>query len=245
MTSSNQPKSDLKLKDILRYLQDGLRQEDNPRTEDSQIEELFSKLKKITHDKFAQLELPPEVAWLEKLLPAVIQMSIFGGSITFSIIPSIPANAPKGPEVIENLSAAFLIFALALFISSAAELVIFFQRDNIIEIMPTTTPEVETPPPEVKWWIFVFGHLPVWGFIRFGFLSLLLQILPLLAFMYLATVVETFSPGIGLMTKWFMRAFILLAGFIWLIQAIVGTSEEITKCKKRRCKKTRSSRNVI
>jgi hypothetical protein len=46
--------------------------------------------------------------------------------------------------------------------------------------------------------------------------------LPLLAFVFLAKVVEAFDYGVGVITFWFMIAFIILAGFIWFIQAMVA-----------------------
>jgi hypothetical protein len=77
-------------------------------------------------------EVPAEVAWLDKLLPAVIQTSIFGGSITFSVIVSVPKEESKRDRIIHDLSIAFLIFALGLFIASGAELVLCFNRTTII-----------------------------------------------------------------------------------------------------------------
>ncbi|KAF3054024.1 hypothetical protein E8E11_008790 [Didymella keratinophila] len=74
---------------------------------------------------------PPGLKWLKTLLPMISTLSIFGGSITFSVIPSINDEPPNqhmsARDVRLYLSLAWIFFLFALGMSTIGQAVIEFQ----------------------------------------------------------------------------------------------------------------------
>ncbi|KAL5320184.1 hypothetical protein ACEPPN_010985 [Leptodophora sp. 'Broadleaf-Isolate-01'] len=189
----------------------------------------FAQIRDIIDDKTKNLKPPHEVEWLDKLLPAVIQTAIFGGSITFSVIVSVPDNAPQRENVIHDLSVAFLLFAIALFAASGTELALCFKRDPVVELIKQLNDGDSVNSSGASFGIdrITLEELGrqllraiLWVFFRIGVLSVIVQVLPLAAFVFLAKVVEVFDYKVGVITFWFMIAFIILAGSIWMIQTV-------------------------
>ncbi|KAH6698162.1 hypothetical protein BKA61DRAFT_583536 [Leptodontidium sp. MPI-SDFR-AT-0119] len=196
----------------------------------------FAQIRDIIEDKTKNLKPPHEVEWLDKLLPAVIQTAIFGGSITFSVIVSVPDNAPQRENVIHDLSVAFLLFAIALFAASGTELALCFNRDPVVKLIKQLNDgdgkggsgaSVNSSGASSGNKRNILEKLGskllraiLWVFFRIGVLSVIVQVLPLAAFVFLAKVVEVFDYKVGVITFWFMIAFIILAGSIWMVQTV-------------------------
>jgi hypothetical protein len=151
------------------------------------------------------LKKQPQLDWLDAFLPAVIAVSTFGGSITFTLIPGqlqAPSSTFEVSTVRVFLSLAWLFFFLAFAFAGVASLVLSFQRDNIKTTPNEQSPEQQNPeeqnpqqPPKARstrrneryanWFI---AHFPI---------SLMLQILVLLAFSFLGLAVAAYVPGVG------------------------------------------------
>jgi uncharacterized low-complexity protein len=167
---------------------------------------------------------PPGFSWIESFLPAVIALSTFGGSITFSVIPSI-ASTDEPPYVFGVvavryfLSLAWLFFALALGISSAGQLVLTFHRDVVKEGFKAEKWSVwdrmygDRPERDKKPWqrpaVCIFVRLPM---------SLVLQVLVLLAFLFLALVVVAYAKIVGWVAVAFTGIFMIGAFVMWYFQ---------------------------
>ncbi|KAH8656114.1 hypothetical protein BGZ60DRAFT_532432 [Tricladium varicosporioides] len=197
----------------------------------------FTRIREIIDDKTKNLKPPHEVEWLDKLLPAVIQTSIFGGSITFSVVVSVPDDAPERENVIHDLSIAFLLFAITLFVASGTQLALCFNRDPVVRMIKYLNDDSDGKG-GLGGSVSIFGEdvgndrnylerlgimilfAMLWIFFRIGVLSVIVQVLPLSAFVFLAKVILVFDHRVGAITFWFMIAFIILAGVIWMAQTI-------------------------
>ncbi|TID25886.1 hypothetical protein E2P81_ATG03675 [Venturia nashicola] len=80
------------------------------------IEDLLQRQLDYIQNSEIQLE-PPALTWIESLFPAVIALASFGGSITFSVIPTqLESSHNKrisNQEIRNFLALAWLFFALA------------------------------------------------------------------------------------------------------------------------------------
>jgi hypothetical protein len=153
-------------------------------------------LEDILNELRAKKPDPPGLTWLEGFLPSVIVLSSFGGSITFTVIPSQNQSPDSrfNPQNVRNyLALAWLFFVLALGAASTAQMVLTFHR-------PTVKAGFEKRPYR-KWkkdvkdpgrWDFAVVRMFCW----FP-LSLLLQMLVLLAFLFLSFVVFAYAPAVG------------------------------------------------
>ncbi|KAH7122976.1 hypothetical protein EDB81DRAFT_890677 [Dactylonectria macrodidyma] len=77
---------------------------------------------------------PPIITWIDTLLPVVQGLSIFGGSITFTLI--LGANAPPTKRFTDQmvrdlLSVAWLLFALGLAMATIAQLTVAGRDERI------------------------------------------------------------------------------------------------------------------
>jgi hypothetical protein len=152
----------------------------------------------------------PGLIWLEKLQPSIIALSTFGGSITFSIIPSISDNPPNqrfsAQNVRTSLAVVWLFFVLALGVAAAGEAILAFQRPVVNSGFLG-----EEPPAGNRW-----ASLVILWFCKFP-LSLLLQVLVLLAFLFSALVVVAYVGPVGWVAVACTAVFIVIAVVIWVV----------------------------
>jgi hypothetical protein len=151
-----------------------------------------------------EADVPPSIQWLEKFLPAIIQFSIFGGSITFAVILS--QNEPPDRywtknEVQSFLCTSWLFFMLTLLFASAPDMVLSFRRKDIIQRKSH------------PWIQFCFTKAPI---------SLVLQILILLALFYVSLVIVAYSKLNGWVAVAFSTGFLLVAIVTWIVQSFGG-----------------------
>ncbi|OAL54617.1 hypothetical protein IQ07DRAFT_583869 [Pyrenochaeta sp. DS3sAY3a] len=163
---------------------------------------------------------PVGLSWLDNLLPSIVALSVFGGSITFSIIPSIddekkPANQTvSSHQVRKYLSLAWLFFTLALVLSTAAQYVLAFNRP-VVRVGFWRIEDGDCPvlsEQEKKWCTpvnFMFCFVPM---------SLILQILVQLAFFFLALVVVAYVEVVGWVAVGFIGVSIGGTILVWIIQ---------------------------
>jgi hypothetical protein len=184
--------------------------------------------------------IPIPVKWLERFLPIAQQISIFGGSITFTVVVS---NRPphdfnfQQREVITFLSLAWLFFALALGLASIADMLLTTNRDYVIKIFNSKEgysgevdrlkggagadlPVLQPTPPGTfsrDWRVAKGKHLLLWIFLRFP-LSLTIQILILVAFLFLSLVIVAYREKVGFIAVAFTGLFIFMAVVAWVWQ---------------------------
>lgn len=149
-------------------------------------------------------DVPLSIQWLEKFLPAIIQFSIFGGSITFAVILS--QNEPPDRywtknEVQSFLCTSWLFFTLTLLFASACEMTLSFHRKDIIEGRC------------YSWMTYFFTKIPI---------SLVLQILILLALLYVSLVIVAYSKLNGWVAIGFTSAFFVFAIIAWIVELFGG-----------------------
>jgi len=165
---------------------------------------------------------PDGLSWIENLLPSVLALAILGGSITFSIIPSVddknPPNQRWSPQDVRTyLSLAWLFFTLALGVSTVAQVVLAFHRPAIR--LGFWNPENDGPEPNNasqirnEYWYKAVKTM----FCCFP-LSLALQLLVLLAFFFLALVIVAYAEAVGWVAVALTGISIFGAVTVWLIQ---------------------------
>ncbi|KAK9358385.1 hypothetical protein V1504DRAFT_461197 [Lipomyces starkeyi] len=164
---------------------------------------------------------PQALAWLETLLPPVIELSIFGGSITFAVAVGQYGNPRHfDKDLIETfLALGWLFFVLALGVASAAAMALSFQRPHIKEAFGNgggvkgykAWRDGETSPHQFN------EKLACIMFVVVG-VSEVLQLLILLAFMFLSLCIAAYCSAVG----WFAVAYtiVMLIGafYIWYRQ---------------------------
>jgi hypothetical protein len=156
---------------------------------------------------------PKALLWIESLFPAVIALASFGGSITFSVIPSSLENSQNHridkQEVRNFLALAWLFFALALGIASTGQLALTFHRDIVkMEFNKERTLAITEHGQRLA--LFLLYSFPI---------SLLLQVLILLAFLFLALVIAAYAPAVGWTAVGFTSSATLLAIAVWFFQS--------------------------
>jgi hypothetical protein len=162
-------------------------------------------------------DVPPGLLWLEDFVPLIITLSTFGGSITFSIIPSIgdtqpPNQSLSAQDVRAYLALAWLFFTLALGFSAAAQPLLKFQRPAIYAGFGETTAGDPQNPSQDRWYNWVR-----WIFCS-PFLSLILQTMILLAFFFVALVVVAYVEVVGWVAVAFIGVAFVGAVYVWLVQ---------------------------
>jgi hypothetical protein len=153
---------------------------------------------------------PKALLWIESLFPATIALATFGGSITFSVIPTqleTSHNSRIDIEEVRNfLALAWLFFALALATASAGQLILAFHRDAVkVRFEKGTAGSA------------CLQKLAV-GFLCWFPVSLLLQVLILLAFLFLALVISAYAPAVGWVAVGFTSLAIPVAMLFWGVQ---------------------------
>lgn len=131
----------------------------------------------------------------------------------------MPDNVPKRENVIHDLSVAFLLFAIALFIASGTKLALCFNRDPVVKMIKRLNDDGDGNGDGDEGGGKILSAM-LWVFFRIGVLSVIVQVLPVAAFVFLAKVVEFFDYRVGVITFWFMIAFIILEGSIWMVQTV-------------------------
>jgi hypothetical protein len=164
-------------------------------------------------------EDPEELLWIESLFPATLALASFGGSITFSVIPSQlePShNSRIGEQKVRNfLALAWLFFALALATASAGQLVLSFHRDVVKDSFDKKSTGT----------LKRMQKLAVWFLCWFP-VSLLLQVLILLAFLFLSLVIAAYAPAVGWVAVGFTSFAVPVAVFLWCLQNCSKTRTE-------------------
>ena len=156
---------------------------------------------------------PAAITWLDKLLPAVIQLSIFGGSITFTVVVGqYPSPLRFAQEIGTFLALAWLFFVLALGVASAAEMALTFNRDNVVKRV-----KGEKLVLGGGYWKEIMVRLTCWLIVRFP-LSLALQTLVLLAFLFLSLAVAAYHLVVGWIAFALTATMIIVSSCAWIVQ---------------------------
>ena len=153
---------------------------------------------------------PVGLSWLEGFVPTFITLCSFGGSITFTVIPTIEDGKPiphrfSSVEVRTFLLLAWLFFILALAFAGIAAVVLTFRREGIKNALEAENQAGEKPWPLLT--VSVFG--------------LLLQIFTILAFLFLSLVVVAYTPIVGWIGFGFSLAIMVIAIVVWAVGVIV------------------------
>lgn len=164
--------------------------------------------------------MPDELQWLKTLLPTISELSIFGGSITFSIIPSISdTSLPNGDMSAQNvrflLALAWLFFLLSLGFSTVGLAVIEFQATALHVGFGGDINGNVRDVKNARWYDTIY-----WIFCRFYY-SLLVQILILLAFLSLAMVVVAYVEPVGWIALAVTALALVLAVGVWFLHVCV------------------------
>lgn len=151
---------------------------------------------------------PAGLIWLDTLLPTVVGLSTFGGSITFTIIPAqnaIPTNRFDEGTVRTFVSLAWLFFILAFGCASTAQMVLALHRETIkAGFMDQRR--------KTGGWDWVVIGLFCW----FP-MSLFLQLLILTAFLFLSLVVVAFVPVVGWIAVCMTSLFFAGSVIVWAL----------------------------
>lgn len=163
---------------------------------------------------------PPGLKWLKTLLPMISTLSIFGGSITFSVIPSINDEPPNqhmsARDVRLYLSLAWIFFLFALGMSTIGQAVIEFQDKALHVAMGGN---VDGDADLIK--RGKFYKQVCWMFCGFPF-SLVIQVLVLVAFSFLALVVAAYTETVGWVAMGFTASALVLAAVVWFLEVFCG-----------------------
>jgi len=189
----------------------------------------------------SQQQKPHTITWIEKFIPAVSALSLFGGQITFTVIPSTldqPDSRFSKQEVRNYLALAWLFFVLALGTASAAELFLHMHSGDIRLSIPIRPPlslaSKETNKISVLGgifaltsWVFQFGDWVIVWMFHADLVSLLLQVFVLLAFISLSAVVFAYAPAIGAVALGFTGLGTFVAFVGWSVHTMlrIRTSE--------------------
>ncbi|KAL2349628.1 hypothetical protein BJ546DRAFT_1018937 [Cryomyces antarcticus] len=165
------------------------------------------------------IENNPAVDWLDKLLPTVIELSIFGGSITFTVV--VGTQAKDDQRLVTYLALAWLFFTLALGLASAAMMALSFNRREVVRCFQRNQANeserglivIDWPPNQWQRRLLKFTCFMFVGFS----LSLVLQLLVMLAFLFLSLVVVAYSPAVGWVALGFTSSFIFVLTLSWII----------------------------
>ena len=175
--------------------------EDAPKTELQLLQEIAESLEKRP--------TPAGLIWLDGFLPIFITICSFGGSITFTVIPTVANGTPiphrfDAAEVRTFLSLAWLFFVLALVFAMAGSLKVTYRRKSFEKIAekPHTTAEFSQ-----KLLVSLFG--------------LYLQIFTGLAFIFLSLVVVAYTPVVGWIAFAFASIFLLYSIVIWIFCLVI------------------------
>jgi hypothetical protein len=180
----------------------------------------ISQIPKHLRDTHPVEELP-ELKWLDNFLPAVGAVAAFGGSITFTLIPSglqEPKHTFTTDKVRLFLSLAWLFFFLALASAGMTSLVVAFQRNTIKDALERRKENKD-----------LLGGLE--GRVHFNErmsvrlickwpISLVLQELVLAAFLVLGLAVAAYVPSVGWTAVALVAITMLGAFVIWLFQVL-------------------------
>lgn len=162
-----------------------------------------------THFQKEQKPDPAELIWADNLIPIVFGLSSFGGSITFTVIPSrIQSQAISlfNDEAIRYfLALAWLFFALALGSASISQLVVALNREQIKEMLAEEAEGSRGSSAFRK----TFAGL--W----FRCFGLILQVLVLLAFLFLGLVVVAYAPNVGFIAVAFTLICLVGSSVFW------------------------------
>jgi hypothetical protein len=168
-------------------------------------------------------DVPAAIVWLDSLLPTIITISTFGGSITFTLVLTEPQE-PTTPHftqdlVILYLTLAWLFFLLALSFAAVATLLLAAARDNIIEAIQ---PQNDNESMRRQW-----NTAPKWVLGTLSLLSLLLQVFTLLAFLFLSMVVFAYSRVVGAVAVGTTSFFMVFTSIFWHIKVIIYVRRRI------------------
>ncbi|KAH0537510.1 hypothetical protein FGG08_005685 [Glutinoglossum americanum] len=162
------------------------------------------------------------VEWWEGFLPAVIGVSTFGGSITFSVIVSEIADPGRLNPSNQNavtytrfqretvrmfLALSWLLFIMALGVASMVAQLLSFHRERFRD-------NFEKP----------MSGMPILNMITNGGglhgLSLLLNGLMLGAFYFLSLAVVAYVETVGWIAVAFTSTYVLIVGGVWVAHAV-------------------------
>jgi hypothetical protein len=151
--------------------------------------------------------IPVGLTWLEGFVPTFITLCTFGGSITFTVIPTIEDGKPiphyfSSTEVRTFLSLAWLFFVFALGLAGGAAVVLTFRHEAIKNALR----EEDKAAP--------------WALLTVSAFGLLLQIFTILAFLFLSLVVVAYTPVVGWIVFRFSCAFMVIAIVVWVADVV-------------------------
>ena len=181
--------------------------------------------------------IPAAIKWLDALLPTIITVATFGGSITFSLIPSASqsATSPSAPSstapsstasfqpapsstfdaeaITRYLALAWLFFLIALGVACIASLVLAFQRENMINLIQDHEKAKQgKSEKKLSSWKTFLAYFINWV------PSLVLQIAVLLAFFFLGLVVVAYSKAIGYIAVAMTATCIIIAVILIIVE---------------------------
>jgi len=170
------------------------------------------------------------VEWLDKFLPTAIEIAIFGGSITFTVVISKNndlAHIFGAGTVTTFLALAWLFFVLALALASIAQMALSVNRDLVLkgfhkERCKTSKAEGDRKAQETneelcEWRTTKMDIFVVWMFVKFP-LSLTVQIFILTAFVFLSLVVVAYRKEVGFIAVGFTGLCTFGAIVAWFVK---------------------------
>jgi hypothetical protein len=158
---------------------------------------------------------PPGLRWVEKILPSIIELSIFGGSITFTVVVAQNRRPQRFEDSLQTfLALGWFFFVLTLGVATAAQMALSFQRNNIRDAFNqgyrtwrAGNGGARTLNERMACAIFVFFKI-----------ADILCVLVLLAFMFLSLCVVAYDVVVGWLAFACTVAMIGFTILIWIIQ---------------------------
>jgi hypothetical protein len=182
------------------------------------------------------------VEWLDKFLPTAIDIAIFGGSITFTVVISKnndPAHIFGAGTVTTFLALTWLFFVLALALASIAQMALSVDRDLVLkgfhkDRCKSSKAEEDRKAQKTneeqekickawrkmwtyEWWATEMDIFVVWMFVKFP-LSLTVQIFILTAFVFLSLVVVAYRKEVGFIAVGFTGLCTFGAIVAWFVK---------------------------
>lgn len=157
---------------------------------------------------------PASLKWLDILLRPVIELSIFGGSITFSVAVGQYGNPHRFADQIQTfLALGWFFFVLALGVATSAQMALSFQRQVVKKAFETGYRDWSGSTPDAT----QNQKLACYIFVVVGVSNVLLLLI-LLAFVFLSLCIVAYSLTVGWIA--FTCIVLMMIGtiFVWIMQ---------------------------
>ena len=169
---------------------------------------------------------PGGLRWAKKVLPLVINIATFGGSITFSVVIGEHKGAKQLEKVLPTfLALAYFFFILTLGLATAAQMALSFYEKEIKAAFPpdgATMNEVTAHNMRRKEAQRIMPkdratRVACWFFVRLGIVGVIILTM-LSALMFLSLSVAAYELGVGIASSVCTFLFILLFIGSWVHQ---------------------------